>query len=168
MAFTVEVDIDTKFEAACTKDRAYEIVSDVPWSVSHFPKMDRLVDMGAGKYRWEMAKIGIDRYSLQTVYASKYTCDDTKQTVKWVPVKGVGNGDVSGKWTLKALDDKRTELRLQTKAVLELPFPKLAKMIVGPVVRSEFERMISQYLENLTGTLESKKKRPKKKLADEE
>jgi ribosome-associated toxin RatA of RatAB toxin-antitoxin module len=168
MAFTVEVDVDSRFEAACTTDRAYEIVSDVPWSVSHFPKMDRLVDMGGGKYRWEMEKIGVDKYYIQTVYACKYVCDDAKQTVKWTPVKNEGNGTVSGKWTLKALDDKRTELRLQTKASLELPFPRLAKMIVAPVVRHEFESMIDKYLENLTATLESKKKRPKKKLADEE
>lgn len=167
MAFTVDVDVDEYFEVACSVDRAYEIVSDVPWSASHFPKLDRLVDLGGGKYRWEMGKIGVDKYSFQTVYASKYTCDDAKKGVKWTPVEGEGNGTVSGKWTLKSLGAKQTQLRLQTTAGLDLPFPKLAKMLLGPIVRGEFDRMIAHYIRNLTATLESTKKRPKKKLVEE-
>lgn len=161
MAFVVEVDIATEFEATCTAAFAYEILADVPVSASHFPKLDQLTDLGDGKYRWEMAKIGVDRYSLQTVYASKFVGDPDKLTVKWTPVKGEGNALVSGKWTIK---EKKgvCQIKLTTKGEMEMPLPSLVKFVVAPIVKAEFEGMIEQYVANLLKTLNAGKK-PKAK-----
>ena len=93
---TVSVDIDLGYEFAVKapfKD-VFDVLSDVPVSVSHFPKVDKLVDMGDGVYRWEMAKVGTAQVNIQTVYASKYTSNKAKGTVVWKPVPGVGNEDV--------------------------------------------------------------------------
>lgn len=163
MAFTVEVDIEKEFEANCPADFAFEVLADVPCSASHFPKVEKLVDLGDGKYRWEMEKIGITNYSLQTIYASKYVSDPEKLTVKWTPVKGEGNALVSGKWTLKEKNGI-TKLKLSTKGAMELPLPSLTKMVVAPVVRAQFEGLVDQYIVKLTKTLESGKK-PKVKAA---
>lgn len=161
MAFVVEVDIETEFSAACMPQFAFEVLADVPFSVSHFPKVDKLTDLGDGKYRWEMEKIGIDRYAIQTIYASKYTSDPDKLTVKWTPVKGEGNAQVSGKWTLKEKKGE-TVLKLTTHGEMELPLPSLVKFAVAPIVRSQFESMVEEYAQNLVKTLESGKK-PKAK-----
>ena len=165
MAFVVDVDVDASFEADCSVDRALDVLTDVPWSASHFPKVDKLVELDEGVYRWEMAKIGMDAYNIQTVYACKYTHDRDKGWVKWTPVKGEGNSKVSGKWTIKALKDGGTRLKLTTTGEMELPFPRLAKMVIAPFVRSEFEGMIETYIEKLTKTLESNKKKPKSAVA---
>lgn len=161
MAFVVEVDIEREFAAACTADFAFEVLADVPFSVSHFPKVEKLTDLGGGTYRWEMEKIGVNQYFLQTVYASKYTSDADKHTVKWTPVKGEGNAQVSGKWTMKEKAGTTT-LKLTTHGEMELPLPSLVKFVVAPIVKAQFESMVDEYIVNLTKTLESGKK-PKAK-----
>ena len=163
MSFIVEVDISTEFVAECSAEFAYEVLSDVPFSASHFPKLDKLTDLGDGKFRWEMEKIGVQRYSIQTVYASKFVGDPEKLTVKWTPVKGEGNSLVSGKWTLKEKNGT-TLIKLTTKGEMELPLPSLVKFVVAPIVKAEFEGMIEKYVERLTKTLNSGKK-PKAKAA---
>jgi hypothetical protein len=56
---------------------------------------------------------------------------------------------VSGNW--KISDKKKSTLIvLQINGELTLPLPGLMKMVVAPVVESEFEKMIEQYIANLT------------------
>lgn len=153
MAFNVDVQIDREFDAACSADQAFELLADVPRSLDHFPKVDQLVDMGDGKYRTEMQKIGIDKYNIQTIYACKYVADADKKTVKWTPVKGVGNGQVSGKWTMK---DTPTgcHIKFHTAGEMEVPLPGLIKMLIAPIVRTEFNGLVDQYISNLKKTLD--------------
>lgn len=167
MAFTVDVEIDKTVEAPASPEHVFAVLSNVPFSVSHFPKVEDLVDEGDGVYRWEMQKIGLNQYYIQTVYACKYVSDPEKLTVKWTPVKGVGNATVSGKWTIKPAGEGKTKLTLSTKAALDLPFPSLAKLLLGGFVRSEFEGMVETYLSNLQGTFKKGKlpPAPKKKAA---
>jgi carbon monoxide dehydrogenase subunit G len=67
----------------------------------------------------------------------------------WTPVKGVGNAQVSGSWTIKD-NKKSTGLTLKINGELAIPLPGLMKMVVVPVVESEFEKMTDQYIANLT------------------
>lgn len=152
MAFTVTVAIDKEFEAECPIETAFAVVADVPESASHFPKLAELYEIGDNTYLWEMEKVGVGKYYLQTSYACKYTSDAAKGTVTWTPVKGEGNAQVKGKWTLKKAGPKKTKLRLATNAVLEVPLPSLVKVVVSPIVGGEFERLVDQYIENLKET----------------
>ncbi|MBP8130496.1 MAG: SRPBCC family protein [Candidatus Hydrogenedentes bacterium] len=161
MAFQVDFEIERAFETACPFDRVFDVLSDVPRSVSHFPKVESLVELGGERYRWEMEKIGLDRYHIQTVYACKYVSDRDKGSVKWTPVKGEGNAEVSGKWTIKTLDDARTRVKLETKGTMSLPLPSLVRIVVAPVVRAEFTRLIDQYLQNLGRTFEREARKRK-------
>ena len=165
MAFTVEVEINETFEAETTPDKVYAVLSDVPFSASHFPKVDKLVDDGGGVYRWEMEKVGLDRYFIQTVYASKYVADPEKLTIKWTPVKGVGNAQVSGKWTIKAVGENKSRLTLVTSGKLELPFPSLTKILLGGFIRGEFEGMVATYIKNLQESFRKGKVPGAKKVA---
>ena len=163
MAFSVDVDIKRQFEVACPFDRVFEVLTDVPQSASHFPNVDELVDLGNESFRWEMKKIGVDRYAIQTIYACKYTNDRDKGWIKWTPIKKEGNAIVRGKWTLKDLGEDVTRIKLTTKGELEVPLPRLVKMLVGPVVVREFSKMIDKYIVNLTKTFETKKPARRKK-----
>jgi carbon monoxide dehydrogenase subunit G len=126
----------------------FEVLSDVPTSVSHFPKVDKLTDMGDGVYKWEMEKVGTAQVNIQTVYASKYKSDKAKGTVVWTPVKGVGNAQVGGHW--KVTDNKKsTAVALQIKGTVDVPLPGLMKMVVAPVVEGEFEKLVDKYIANL-------------------
>jgi carbon monoxide dehydrogenase subunit G len=149
MAITVSIDLGYEFEVKAKASEVFAVLSDVPASASHFPKVEKLVDLGEDTYRWEMAKIGIGSANLQTVYASKYVANKSKGSVIWTPVKGEGNALVSGSWTIKD-NKKSTHLTLQVQGELTLPLPGLMKMVVAPVVEAEFEKMTEQYIDNLT------------------
>lgn len=148
MAITVKIDLGYEFNVKAKAAEVFEVLSDVPTSVSHFPKVDQLVDMGGGVYRWEMEKVGTAQVNIQTVYASKYVSDKAKGTVTWTPVKGVGNALVGGSW--KIVDNKKsTGVRLAIQGEVEVPLPGLMKMVVVPVVQGEFEKLVEKYIDNL-------------------
>ena len=149
MAISVSIDLGYEFAVKAKYGPVFDLLADVPASASHFPKVDKLVDLGGGAYRWEMEKIGVASVNLQTIYASTYVSDKAKGTVVWTPVKGQGNALVSGSWTI--VDQKKsTHLTLQIQGTLSLPLPALMKMVVAPVVEAEFEKMVEQYIDNLT------------------
>lgn len=149
MAINVKIDLGYELEVKAKAKVVFDLLSDVPASASYFPKVDALIDLGDGVYRWEMEKIGIAQINLQTIYASKYVANRAKGTVSWTPVKGEGNALVSGHWQIE--DHKTsTKIVLQINGDLSIPLPGLMKMVVAPVVESEFEKMVEQYLNNLT------------------
>ncbi|MFN0186789.1 MAG: SRPBCC family protein [Aquabacterium sp.] len=148
MAVTVDIELGYEFSVKARFKDVFDVLSDVPLSASHFPKVERLVDMGNNTYRWEMHKVGTAQLSLQTIYASKYLSNRRQGTVVWTPVKGVGNAQVSGSW--KVSNKKtHTDLVLLIKGQVEAPLPELMKVVVAPMVNSEFEALVETYIDNL-------------------
>ncbi len=148
MSITVKIDLGYEFEVKAKASEVFEVLSDVPTSVAHFPKVEQLTDMGGGVYQWEMEKVGTAQVNIQTVYASKYVSDAAKGTVKWTPVKGVGNALVGGNW--KVVDNKKsTGVTLAIQGEIEVPLPGLMKMVVAPIVEGEFEKLVEKYIDNL-------------------
>ena len=149
MAITVEINLGYEFDVKAKASEVFAVLSDVPTSASFFPKVKKLVDLGDNSYRWEMEKIGVGSANIQTIYASKYVSNKTKGTVTWKPVKGEGNALVSGSWTIKD-NKKSTNIVLEIQGELTLPLPGLMKMVAAPVAEAEFEKMVEQYIDNLT------------------
>ncbi len=148
MSITVKIDLGYEFDVKAKAAEVFEVLSDVPESVSYFPKVEKLTDLGGGVYQWEMEKVGTAQVNIQTVYASKYVSDQARGTVKWTPVKGVGNAHVGGNW--KIVDNKKsTGLTLAIQGTIEVPLPGLMKMVVSPVVEAEFEKLVEKYINNL-------------------
>lgn len=148
MSITVKIDLGYEFDVKAKAAEVFQVLSDVPESVSHFPKVEKLTDLGGGVYQWEMEKVGTAQVNIQTVYASKYVSDAARGTVKWTPVKGVGNAQVGGNW--KIVDNKKsTGLTLAIQGEIEVPLPGLMKMVVAPVVEGEFEKLVEKYIANL-------------------
>ena len=148
MSITVTIDLGYEFEVKAPTKDVFAVLSDVPASAGFFPKVENLVDLGKGAYRWEMEKIGVASISLQTIYASQYVSNKAKGTVDWTPVPGVGNAQVSGSWRLKN-NKKSTHITLQINGEIAIPLPVLMKSVVTPVVEAEFESMVEQYIANL-------------------
>ena len=148
MAITVEIDLGYEFEVKTPFREVFDVLSDVPTSASFFPKVDKLTDLGGGVYRWEMAKVGTAQVNIQTIYASKYTSNKAKGAVTWTPVEGEGNALVGGSW--KMTDNKTsTALEFKVSGTVEVPLPGLMKMVVAPVVKGEFEKLVEKYIDNL-------------------
>ncbi len=149
MTVNVSIDLGYEFEVKAKFADVFALLANVPESAGFFPKVDKLVDVGDGVYRWEMEKIGVASINLQTIYASKYVSNKAKGTIVWTPVKGVGNAQVSGNWSIKD-NKKSTALKLEVKGDLAIPLPGLMKMVVAPIVEGEFEKMTDKYIANLT------------------
>ena len=149
MALSVKIDLGYEFEVKAKYDAVFAVLSDVPKSASHFPKLEKLTDLGDGAYQWEMQKVGTAQVNIQTVYASKYVSDAAKGTVKWTPVKGVGNALVGGSWKVTDNKGKSTKCVLKIDGTVDVPLPGLMKMVVAPVVESEFEKLVDKYIANL-------------------
>ena len=149
MAISVDIDLGYEFTVKAKAADVFAVLSDVPTSVSHFPKVEKLTDMGDGVYKWEMEKVGTAQVNIQTVYASKYVSDKAKGTVKWTPVKGIGNAQVGGSWKITDNKGKSTAIELKIKGTVDVPLPGLMKMVVGPVVEGEFEKLVDKYIANL-------------------
>ena len=148
MAITVKIDLGYEFDVKAKAAEVFEVLSDVPASVAHFPKVEKLTDLGGGVYQWEMEKVGTAQVNIQTVYASQYVSDKARGTVKWTAVQGVGNALVNGGWTI--VDNKKsTNITLAIQGEIEVPLPGLMKMVVVPVVQGEFEKLVDKYIANL-------------------
>jgi carbon monoxide dehydrogenase subunit G len=149
MTVSVRIDLGYEFEVKAKFDAVFALLSDVPKSVSYFPKVEKLTDLGDGVYRWEMQKVGTSQVNIQTIYASKYASDPAKGSVKWTPVKGVGNAQVGGSWKITDNKGKSTKLVLKIDGAVDVPVPGLMKMVVEPIVASEFEGLVDKYIANL-------------------
>lgn len=152
MSITVPFDLSYELEVRAGIDEVYALLADVPASASHFPHVERLVDLGRNTYRWELEKVGTEQVNIHTVYASKYVCDRRKRTVSWTPVPGVGNAQIAGEWTLTRRKNS-THALLHIHGEIGVSLPALMKLIVVPVVEHENERLVRQYLHNLAQSL---------------
>lgn len=163
MAITVEVSLERRFKTTCPYEIVFKTLADVPYSVSHFPKVEELEDWGDEVYFWKMEGIGIGKYQIQTSYACAYTNNKKEGWVQWAPIADEGNALVEGKWTIKELAHGVTQIDFTTDAELTLPLPRLIQAVLAPLVAREFEGLVDKYLENLKDTFS--KAKPKKKAA---
>jgi carbon monoxide dehydrogenase subunit G len=148
VTIAAEVDLEYEFAVKAKSAEVFALLSDVPESSSHFPKVDSVEDLGKGVYQWNMQKVGTPQVNIQTVYVSKYKIDAKKGTVAWKPVKNTGNAQVSGGWTITDRK-KSTALKLVVQATVFVPLPDIMQSIVQPVVSAEFEKLLDQYINNL-------------------
>lgn len=150
MSVVVEIAVAYEFGVHAPLAEVYGLLSDVPASVSHFPQVERLIDMGRGTYRWEMAPVGTPQVHIQTVYACRYVSKKSRgtATVTWTPVPDIGNAQVAGSWTILDAKSHRA-LTLDISAQVTVPVPGLMQPVVEPIVRQAFESLLEIYIDNL-------------------
>jgi carbon monoxide dehydrogenase subunit G len=148
MAITVPVRMGYELEVRADAAEVFALLSDVPASVAFFPKVQRLTDLGDNVWQWEMEKVGTAQVNIQTVYASRYSASKAKGTVTWKPVPGIGNALVGGSWKIGERKQS-THIELKIDGEITVPLPALMKVVVAPVVESEFEKLVEKYLANL-------------------
>lgn len=150
----IPVDIAERFTVPARLNAAFALLADVPRSVSHFPDIQHLVDLGGGIYRWELKPLGAAGISHQVVYASQYVADAEAGTVTWTAVKGTGNGLIEGRWQLRE-QRQGTAVAFETRGELEVPVPMLFRAAARPVVQGLFQKQVKDYLQNIQRSLRS-------------
>jgi len=152
MPLTIDLHLAYELDVKASAQDAFALLSDVPRSASHYPKLAHLEDLGKNSYRWEMEPVGSGPVHVQTVYAAKYVASKSKGTVTWTPVAGEGNARVSGSWTITA-HAGFTRLVLAIDGSVDLPLPALMKAVAEPIVEFEFESLTEQYLDRIAQSL---------------
>lgn len=152
MSLTIDLHLAYEFDVKASAKEAFELLSDVPRSASHYPKLAQLVDLGKNAYRWEMEPVGSGPVHVQTVYASKYVSNPSKGSITWTPVPGEGNARVAGSWAISA-HKGFTRLVLEINGSVDLPLPALMKTVAEPIVEFEFESLTEQYIDAIAQTL---------------
>lgn len=148
MSVTMTIDASKELDLNGDFDAVFDELVQVPKMAKMFPKVDKLIDLGNDTYRWEMQKQGFSKYSMQLIYAVKYSNDKEKGVISWEPVRGVGNGVSSGEVRITRTD-KGVHVKLSSTMEMELPVPKLVKPLVTPIVMREFNSVAEAFEANL-------------------
>ncbi len=149
MALEMSIEFTKRLNLATDYDTAFAFFTDVPATAAIFPKVERLVDLGGGKFQWEMQKVGVSKYSIQVIYACKYDNDKAAGLIRWTPVDGVGNARNEGSARVVKSGNGVT-VDFSTKLDLSFSFiPSLAKALVKPLIVREFNQTADKFEENV-------------------
>ena len=152
MSVQIPISVIRDFYTLATPQQVYEVLADVPTSVSHFPQVEQLVALGDDKYRWEMERMGTQNHYFQVRYVTRYTRSETEKWIRWTPIKE-GNGSFSGCWEIRQ-DGNKTHVHFENAGYLELPLPRLTKRLVKPFVERQFQTLLDEYITNLQRTFQ--------------
>jgi hypothetical protein len=83
MTVKVTIDLNRKLSVAADIDSVFSLLSNVPASAEHFPKVHGITALSDNSYRWDMEKVGLGTYSIQTSYACLYISDSDAKTIVW-------------------------------------------------------------------------------------
>ena len=150
----VPIEVRKRFHTTAAIDLVFDVVSDVPRSVSHYPDVASLDDLGGGAYRWVLREMGAAGIRHQVSYGCRYVSDRAAGVVTWTPADGVGNGRITGRWHLTA-DADGTRIDFSNTGTLSLPIPRMLRSVGVAFVRSTFNAQIETYLANLMQTFEA-------------
>ena len=131
-------------------ETVFEILSDIPDSVAHFPGLEELTPAGDG-YRWVLEKHGPSKYAVKMEYAVRYETDADALTVTWSPIEGIGNSRVEGQWTIRRRGD-RTVASIRNDLSIFLKIPRIVRRLASPIVSKRNHALLEGYLTNLETT----------------
>ena len=150
MSITIPISVVLDFYTDAPIQSVFKVLADVPNSVGHFPNVERLVDLGGDKYRWEMEKMGTQNFYFQVRYTTRYSRSESEKWIRWYPIPE-GNGSFSGCWELYR-EGERTRVHFENEGHLQLPLPRLTKKLVRPFVLNKFQELFDVYIANLKQT----------------
>ena len=153
MSSRVSVEVGYAFDVRAPLKEVFALLADVPASAAHYPQLECIVPQGPQTWRWEMQSVGVGQFTLQTVYASRYTIDKAQGRISWEPVPDVGNAQVAGHWQVSKSKEKGrsdvVQLELNVQLSVQLPVPPLMQLVVTPLLQAEFERLTEGYIDSL-------------------
>lgn len=153
MAISLDVSVTKTFSVNASPEKTFALLSDIPESVSHFPYVENLEDLGNNCYQWTMQEIGAAGFNHVVEYACEYHSDADAGTIVWKPVRGVGNAEMNGSWRIEA-EGEGSKVTFTTEGTLhKLPVPKLMKSMAKSMINGEFEKPINKYHQRLQKTL---------------
>lgn len=144
--------LERTLDVAWPRDRAYELVADVPRSAGHFPGLQGIDDLGGGVFRWRLGTIKLPGFGFDAGYTAQYTFDEAAGTVVWASVPGAGNVQEEGSWLVEAAGD-RTRLRFRSTLTVDVAVPRLVERVVKKAAPGVTHKLMLGYLERIAKTM---------------
>ena len=146
----LEASLTRHITVAAAPDTVIALLSNVPDSSAHFPTLLSLVSEQGG-YTWTLAPVRVKGISVQLIYGCRYTT--VGHTVSWVPISGVGNCAVSGKWTVTP-SGSGSRVELESHVDVTIKLPRLLRSLAQPTLEKNNTTLIEGYLANLAKTFD--------------
>jgi hypothetical protein len=96
-----------------------------------------------------MKKSVVASLNIETVYSCHYSHNQNEGWVRWNSRQINGSGKMDVQWVI-APGNTANKIEFSSNGILEIPLSSLFRMIVTPLVISEFESMVDKYNENLS------------------
>lgn len=100
-------------------------------------------EIESGLYRWILTEKNEKGIRFRPDYTVRYTL--TGDEVTWQPVDG--NMKSSGRCTMRAVADDRTEIAYRESIAVDLPIPRLMAKVFSPIVAREIRGGVVEYLD---------------------
>lgn len=125
-------------------------LSDMPATLSHFPKLRPITELAADRYRWDLEAIGAAGVEHEVSFATDFETDVDAGEIRFTAVPGEGNANISG--VFKAVEnDGTTELSLEVGGTLNgIKVPMLLRGPAKPFIKGMFEKLVDRFVERVT------------------
>jgi hypothetical protein len=155
MSLVARLHLGYAFDVRAGFDDTFALLADVPASLAHFPEVSSVEPVrghGRGVWRTRMVPVGPPQAQVGADYVCRYVARKAQGLVRWEPVEGLGNAQVSGSWAVQR-GASSTAVELDLQGELVLPLPPLLVPVVEPLVQQAFEQRVERYIDNLIRSL---------------
>lgn len=127
-----------------------EALSDMPATLSHFPKLHPITELAENRYRWDLQAIGAAGVEHEVSFTTDFETDIDAGEIRFTAVQGEGNADISGRFIAKEVGGE-TELVLEVGGVLrDIKVPMLLRGPAKPFIKGMFEKLVDRFVERVT------------------
>lgn len=149
----IDIAIRREFDVAAPLETTFKFLADTPATLEHYPKLQKLVDLGNKCWRWELEPVGLKGISHQLIYSVRYEFNPEDGRIAWTPLKAEkDNANIRGRFEITG-SSQGSHIILDTDGSLTLPVPKLLGMAAKPMVEREFVQQIDGFIANLKGAI---------------
>lgn len=125
-------------------------LSDIPTTLSHFPKLKPLTELAPNRYRWDLEAIGAAGIEHEVSFATDFVVDAEAGQIRFTAVDGIGNAQISGLFRTQEKGGV-TELVLEVGGSLhDIKVPMLLRAPAKPFIKGMFERLVDRFVERVS------------------
>lgn len=148
MSVKIKAAIKRSEQVSAPGDDVYALLKPVEASTRFFPRVEKIEDLGDGRYHWWLKPMGTQKYQHQVEYVSQWEFDDMQRSIRWRPLEHKGNARISGVWSIQP-GVHQTRVALEIKAELKLDLPRWMQLVAEPIVQTEFQKLLNIYFDNV-------------------
>lgn len=127
-----------------------ELLSDMPKTLSHFPKLKPVTELATDRYRWDLEAIGAAGIEHEVSFATDFVSCTEKNEIRFTAVPKEGNAQISG--VFRAVETSgETELVLEVGGTLhDIKVPLVLRGPAKPFIRGMFEKLVERFVERVS------------------